>query len=303
MATRVLLDTDIGTDVDDCLALALLLNSPELELAGVTCVYGDVLLRTRMILKLLNLFGASNMPVCAGAQRPLLGLKPVFWAGHEGEGLLEPEDDNLAPNPLYAPDFLVRSVMENPGQLHLIAIGPLTNVALAIMREPKFAANLGRLTIMGGAIRGADRLDLPVAEHNIKCDPEAAHVVLTSGAPITLVPLDVTTQVRTRRGDEDRIRMRGGYFREAVAHQLEIYPIFRSNGSTNLHDPLAVGAVAQPGLVDLRPLHVSVELRGRYTTGATLMQEPTQDMPANAQVAVAVKVREFEELFLSRLSS
>ena len=198
MATRLVLDTDIGTDVDDCLALAVVLGSPELSLEGVTCVYGNVLLRTRMVRKLLRLAGRDDVPVMAGAGLPLLRRRPVYWAGHEGDGLLAPSDEALAPAPEHAVDFLVRTVMENPGQIHLLAIGPLTNVALAFGREPRLPQYLAQLTVMGGAIRGPDSLGLPYAEHNIVCDPDAAHVVLTAGAPTTLVPLDVTTRVTIR---------------------------------------------------------------------------------------------------------
>ena len=142
MTTRVILDTDFGTVVDDCLALALVLGSPELRLEGVTCVYGDVALRGRMVAKLLLLAGRDDVPVLLGAGRPLLGLRPIHWPGHEGIGLLEPNDDLPPPAPEHAVDFLVRTIMANPGQIHLLAIGPLTNVALAFARELRLAGQL-----------------------------------------------------------------------------------------------------------------------------------------------------------------
>ncbi|MBZ0288503.1 MAG: nucleoside hydrolase, partial [Anaerolineae bacterium] len=113
MPTRVILDTDIGTDVDDCLALALLLASPELKLEGVTCVYGDVDLRVRMAEKLLSLRGLKDVPVRAGARKPLLGLREVYWEGHEGQGLLTETDHQKAISTEFAPDYLVRTIMEN----------------------------------------------------------------------------------------------------------------------------------------------------------------------------------------------
>jgi len=303
MPTRVLLDTDIGTDVDDCLALALLLLSPELQLEGVTCVYGDVDLRARMVLKLLQLRGVTSVPVPAGVRTPLLGLRDVYWEGHEGEGLLTPDDADLIPAPEFAPDYIVRTVMENPGQIHLIAIGPLTNVALAFLKEPRLAQHLAHLTIMGGVLRGAHDLSLPYAEHNIKCDPDAAHIVFTSGAPITLIPLDVTVQVRVTTEGWRRIRSIGTPFNSAVGGQLERYPPFRTRGWTNLHDPLAVASVIRPDLVQLTPVHLDVELAGRFTAGATLMRTPTSDFPTNAHVALEVNVSEFEEFFVARLES
>src|SRR5215213_3679802 len=117
-AERIIFDTDMGTDVDDALALALILCSPELQLEGVTCVYGDVDLRARMVLKMLQLRGHTDVPVTVGLRQPLLGIQPVFWLGHEGHGLLEPEDEALAPEREHAVDFIVRTIMENPGQIH-----------------------------------------------------------------------------------------------------------------------------------------------------------------------------------------
>jgi len=299
---RVILDTDIGTDVDDCLALALILFSPELKLEGVTCVYGDVLLRARMVLKLLRLRGCGDIPVLMGAQRPLLGQRPVYWAGHEGKGLLEPGDEVLTPSPEHAVDFIVRTVMENPGEIHLVTIGPLTNAALAFLREPRLAQALAHLTIMGGAARGPEAFHLPYSEHNIRSDPEAAHIVLSAGAPTTLVPLDVTTQVRIFPEGVARIRSGGTLFQATVAQQVELYPPFQAQGYTFLHDPLAVATVIRPDLVRLRPLHVDVEMGGHHAAGATLMRDPAPEAPANAQVALAVEASAFEEFLLTRLA-
>ncbi len=301
MPTRVILDTDIGTDVDDCLALALILASPELRLEGVTCVYGDVSLRARMVLKLLRLRGRADVPVLTGADKPLLGLRPVYWAGHEGAGLLEPGDEALAPAAGHAADFIIRTVMEHPARIHLIAIGPLTNVALALLREPRLAERVAGLTIMGGAVRGTDSLHLPYVEHNIRCDPEAAHVVLSSGAPATLVPLDVTTRVRIDPAGVARVRAGGTPFHAAVAEQIERYPRFRDRGFTFLHDPLAVAALVRPDLVRLEALHVDVERAGRHAAGATLARAPAGDAPANARVALGVDAGRFEEFLVRRL--
>lgn len=298
---RIIFDTDIGTDVDDALALALILSSPELELGGITCVYGDVTLRARMALKLLQLRGEPQVPVMVGASKPLLKLCPVYWAGHEGHGLLQPDDDALVPTDEHAVDFIVRKVMENPGQIHLVAVGPLTNVAMAFLREPRLPEQLMQLTIMGGVIRGPDDLHLPYAEHNIKCDPEAAHVVLSSGAQITLIPLDVTTKVRITPEGTERIRAGGTAFHDAIARQVELYPPFAERGYTFMHDPLAVATVIRPDLVRMEDLHVDVELHGRHAAAATLARRPADDASANARVAMEVDAGAFEEFFLSRL--
>jgi len=303
MTTRLILDTDFGTDVDDCLALAFILGSPELQLEGVTCVYGDVLLRARMVLKLLRLAGRHDVPVMTGAWQTLLGLRSIYWPGHEGVGLLNPDDEALAPEPEHGVDYIIRMVMDNPGEIHLLAIGPLTNVALAFRREPRLAQYLGHLTIMGGAVRGPDRLELPYAEHNIVCDPEAAHVVLSAGAPVTLVPLDVTTRVEIRPDDVTRIRATGTPFHEAVARQVELYPRFAETCRTFAHDPLAAAVVVRPGLVDLMQLRVEVETQGRLAAGMTLAKMPTTDGQATARVALNVDTAEAERFIVERLAN
>jgi purine nucleosidase len=302
LATRLILDTDIGTDVDDCLALGVLLGSPEIQLEGVTCVYGDVLLRARMVRKLLALAGRDDVPVMVGASEPLLRRRPIYWAGHEGEGLLEPGDEALTPAAEHAVDYLVRTIMANPGEIHLLAIGPLTNVALAFAREPQLASRLAHLTIMGGAIRGPGNFGLPYAEHNIRCDPEAAHLALSAGAPATLVPLDVTTRVAVDRAGVARIRSGGTPFHEAVARQVELYPRFATHGATYLHDPLAAAVVARRDLVELTSLHIDVETEGQFAAAMTLAREPAPDAPVTAEVALAVDSAAAEEFILERIA-
>lgn len=299
---KVIFDTDIGTDVDDFVALALLLNSPEVELAGVTCVYGDVLLRARMALKLLRLRGLSDVPVTLGATKPLLGARPIYWGGHEGQGFLAAEDAALQPAAEFAVNFIVRTVMDNPGQIHLLCIGPLTNAALALRQEPRLAENLAQLTIMGGAFQRGSDVYADYGEHNIVSDPEAAHIVFTSGAPITLIPLDVTLQVRVRRAGSARIRAAGTAFHRAVADQIDLYPFFADRGWTYMHDPLAMAAVIRPQLVSLTPLHVDVETGGRFAVGVTFMRSPDANWSENARVALEVDVKGFEDFLIERLA-
>lgn len=302
MPIPVILDTDIGTDVDDCLALALLLSSPELELQAVTCVYGDTTLRSRMTLKLLQLRGLDHIPVYAGAQKPLTSQKPIYWEGHEGQGLVDPSDTTLQPAADFAPDFIVRHVMSNPGKIHIIAIGPLTNIALALQKEPRLAQNIGHLTIMGGVARSIDRLDLPLAEHNIVCDPEAAKIVFASGAPITLVPLDLTTQVSVNEEGHKRIQQAGSPFQLAVADQLARYPRFQRYGQTNLHDPLAVGVIVDPTFVTVQPVTMIVGTSDQPVPGMTLMRSPQADEKATIQLATRVDIDRFERFFVDRVA-
>jgi len=302
MPIPVILDTDIGTDVDDCLALALLVSSPELQLEAVTCVYGDTILRSRMALKLLQLRGLTDIPVYAGAEKPLVSQRPIYWEGHEGQGLVDPADTTLQSTAGFAPDFIVQHVMSNPGKIHIIAIGPLTNIALAIQKEPRLAANLAHLTIMGGVVRSIDRLDLPLAEHNIVCDPEAAKIVFESGAPITLVPLDITTQVHVIEEGWKQIQAAGSPFQLAVADQLARYPRFQRYGRTNLHDPLAVGVVIDPTLVTLQNVIVQVATSDDPVPAQTLMRPPKENEASTIQLATRVEVDRFERFFIERVA-
>jgi purine nucleosidase len=314
---QIILDTDIGTDVDDCLALAMILASPELELLAITTVYGDVGLRARMVLKLLALRGAAGPPVAVGAAHPLLAERPVYWAGHEGQGLLVPEDDGPLPASESGAGLIARLVMAQPGEITLVAIGPLTNVALALLDEPRVATNLASLVLMGGVVGdthhqgapGAPRVDhpwsapgLPEIEHNFRCDPEAAHAVLTSGAPIRIVPLNVTTRVRIGQAGLSRIRAVGDPFHLAIAEQLERYSRFVERRWTYLHDPLAVACAIDPTLVRFEAAGVAVETGGGHTAGKLLVALPGSGSPATAEVALDVDVERSEAFVLDRLA-
>jgi purine nucleosidase len=299
MTLPLILDTDIGTDVDDCLALALLLASPEVELRGITTVYGDVLLRSQMVLKLLALRGASPIPVAAGAERSLEERGPVYWEGHEGQGLLTPDDLALRPTGEHAAEMIVRLARENPGQIHLAAIGPLTNVALALLRDPELPRLLAGITVMGGAV-GAH---LPAVEHNFKCDPEAAKLVLGSGASLRIVPLDVTTLVRIEAADVAAIRALDDPFHCAVAAQVERYPRYQQRGGwTYLHDPLAVAALIRPDLVEWTPVRAGVET-GEADSPGKLAADPATKEDANAEIALRVDVPAAHQFIVERLLS
>lgn len=302
MSVRVILDTDIGTDVDDCLAIAFMLGSQGFTFEGITTVYGDVALRARMVRKLLELRGVEGVPIRLGTQKPLLGLRDIYWEGHEGQGLIDDEPGEPFSEE-HAVDFIIRTVMENPGEIHLLAIGPLTNVALAMVKEPRLASSLKDLTIMGGVVRDYDSLDLPVIEHNIRCDPEAAHLVLSSGAPITLVPLDVTTKCSIRTADSARLRALDTPFHTAVAEQVDRYPRFARQGFTSLHDPLAAAVILQPDLVEYTPVHVEVETAGRLTSAQTLVWAPSQNHPENARIALRVDTGRAERYIVDQMAN
>jgi len=176
-------------------------------------------------------------------------------------------------------------------------------VALALRIEPRIVQQLASLVIMGGVVRGPTTLHLPISEHNIRCDPEAAHVLFASGAPITLVPLDVTTQVRIDQAGAQAIRDVGTPYHQAVAEQVRLYPRFAQQGWTYLHDPLAAAVLLDPSFVTLEPLHVAVETEGRLAAGATLIRTPTPDLAATAQVALAVDQARFERFLVEQIAS
>jgi purine nucleosidase len=302
MTMKVVLDTDIGTDVDDALALAVLLGSPEVDLLGVTCVYGNVPLRVRMVRKLLRLAGRTEVPVYAGMEPPLLGVRPVFWQGHEGVGLLDPEDEGLLPESEHAVDYLLRISREHPGEIQLVTIGPLGNIAMAIRRDPGFLDRLAGLTIMGGVFRGPGRWNVRHNEHNIVSDPEAAQVVFGTNPRCTLVPLDVTRQTLIRPADVTRIRNGGSAFALAVADQVDRYPRFQDLGHTYLHDPLAVALLLDPSLGRYEEMRIEIETGGRVCEGMTV---PIIDPDGNNPVRVAldVDVPRAEEFIISRIAA
>ncbi|MCC6629425.1 MAG: nucleoside hydrolase [Chloroflexi bacterium] len=297
--TAIVFDTDIGTDVDDILALGLALRSPELELAAITVVHGDLDLRARMVAKTLALAGAASVPLGRGISLPLLRQRPIYWPGHEGVGLLTEADPTPPMTP--AVDLIIQTVRARPGQITLVPIGPLTNVAAAVILDPGIVPLVKEVVMMAGvAGRGAD-LDLPVVEHNIRLDPEAAAVVFAAGWPITMIGLDVTTRVNLTRAHLARLAA-GDALARAIGDQAGRYMTIRGRDFTHLHDPLAVMTLLDPSLVTTMPLHIAIELHGAYTTSATVATRPTAERPANAQVALTVDADRAVALFLNRLT-
>src|SRR4029077_9177392 len=197
----VIFDTDIGTDVDDILALAVLAKSPELELIGVTTVYGDTPLRARIAKVTCDLLGCSETAVLIG-EKETLTRRQIYWAGHEGYGV--PNLDQVqVPTTPGAVDYLLEKANHFPGELEVLATGPLTNIASAIKKDAVTFSKIKHLYLMGGAYW----LDRP--EHNIKCDPEAAKIVFESGIPITAIGLDLTLRVLLNAQDLRRIAQLG----------------------------------------------------------------------------------------------
>ncbi len=299
-ALPLVLDTDIGTDVDDALALGLLLASPEVELRAVTVVSGDVQLRGRIAKKLLMLAGQPHVPVAAGVREPVLRQRNFLWLGHEGRGIVEP-DDRLELTDGHAVDVLIDTVLRERPQV--LAIGPLSNLAVAIMKEPAVIGAIQRLTIMGGALgRGAG----PLLEYNLASDAEAALVVLSAGIPTTLVPLDVTGRVFFTHSDLSALRRMRSRCVQILCAAMDVWAplqrmLLESTSTFNadivafLHDPLAAAALVERSLMKTEALR----LRPAIIDGAFQLEEDRAASPVD--VVVDVDARRFADFVIQRL--
>ncbi|WKK70716.1 nucleoside hydrolase [Rathayibacter oskolensis] len=238
---RVVFDTDLGTDVDDALALALLLGASDaIDLLAVTTVYGDTLLRARLAQRYAGLAGRS-LAVHAGETATHSG-REVWWAGHEGslhEGL---ERESVSAEP--GVDALVRLVTAEPGTVDVIAVGPLTDIAAAIRRDDRFAGSVRRLWLMGGAFGTG------VTEHNIRSDADAARTVLAAGIPTVIAGLEVTQRIAMRAEQLDAIRAAGA-LGEALHRDIRQWWEFWNETWNVPHDPVTVLALLRPELVVL----------------------------------------------------
>ncbi|MBS7639209.1 MAG: nucleoside hydrolase [Candidatus Bathyarchaeia archaeon] len=299
---KIILDTDIGTDVDDALALALAIKSrKDIELRAVTTVHGDVNLRAKIARKMLKISGLEHIPVAAGISQPLMRDRPVLgWAGYEGRGFLTPEDEGLKPCETHAVDLIISEIMSMKGEITLVSVGPLTNLAAAIIREPRIAENIKEIIVMGGVTRLFNGLNLPYREHNILCDPEAAKIVFSSGAPIIMVPLDVTLKVYIERKDLDKISMVGSPLTDAIVLMVKEYLSIVNRDYTWLHDPLALAVSIDPSLVKMIDMRILVETRGEYTTGQTVAL-PAKPGETGVRVCVDVDINRFKDFFMSRI--
>lgn len=278
MSGRLVIDTDIGTDVDDLWTLAMV---PGLDLRAVTVVYGDTDLRARLASTVLDMMGL-DAPVFRGCEQPLSG-KAVMWAGHEGAGVPGLFDGRGEPGD--AVDVLIELAAVDPGSLDLLAIGPLTNIATAIGRDPAFAGNLRRLVVMGGEFQNG------WPEHNFASDAVATEIVIRSGAPMTIVPLDQTLRVAVDHHDVDRIAAVhpiGPLMADQARRFWQWLSGLRPgmpNDRSWAHDPLALLALAEPDWWFTRtPMAVDVEADGRVsgTPDGTSVIEVVTDLDATA---------------------
>src|SRR3954447_6930397 len=304
MSTRVIIDCDPGHD--DAMALLLALASPELELTAVTTVAGNQTLQkvTANALRVLDVVGADNVPVAAGADRALLHPASVAADVHGETGLDGPDlpPPSRPPEPLHAVELLAAKLLEVPHTL--IAVGPLTNIALLLATHPEVAPNIERIALMGGAI-GQGNVT-PSAEFNVWADPEAAHRVFSSGLDITMVGLDVTHQAMLSAERAEALRSAG----KAGAVVADLHAFYRrfhldvyGHDDTPVHDALAVASVIDPTLLTLEPHPVEIDATQGPCRGRTVVDQLRRTgAEPNARVAMDVDADAFIALLTSRIA-
>jgi len=298
MPKKILLDCDPG--LDDALALLLAHGDPNIELVGVTTVGGNVGLprTTRNALALREYLHFEKVPVAAGSGQPLTGetRSGSHVHGESGLGTAVLPEPTLAVDGRHAVDFIIETLQSTPGAVHLVATGPLTNIALALQKEPAIARWVASFTIMGGSFTRGNAT--PAAEFNIHADPAAARVVFDADWQVVMVGLDLTLQAKANAPVVERLGRLG-----VLAHEL-ILPLATfwaganqsdandSNGDGQaVHDVCAVAHVARPDLFASRPARVQVETTGEFTSGMTVVDF---DSPfPNAIVPVTLDVAGF----------
>src|SRR4051794_14914030 len=323
---RIVIDCDPGNgvpgaDIDDGLALGLAIRSPEVELVAVTVVAGNVPVGrgVECALQVLDQGGAVDVPVHRGAERPLVA-DPAPWrelldARHDDPSAQvrwpggPPPPSTRRADPTRAAQALVELVDAAPGEITVVAVGPLTNVATAMLLDPQWAAKVHRLVLMGGAF------DVPnvLQELNTSYDPEATHTVLASSAPTLLVPLDVTLRTHLRLDDVARLERGGDRLAGYLAQTTRPWVARFGRDGCPLHDPLALATVLDPTLVTTRRACVDIELGGSLTRGRTVAWDPSDDeLPAAGldlpvvrpvDIADGVDNDRFVGLLLDRLSA
>jgi inosine-uridine nucleoside N-ribohydrolase len=307
MTVPIILDCDPGHD--DAIALLLALASPEIELLGVTTVAGNSSLAktTANALKVLELVERTEIPVAAGAARPLVRDLVVGEYVHGESGLDGPQlpPPSHRPVPLHAVDFMAEKILASPQPVTLVPVGPLTNVALLFGRHPEAADRLGRIVSMGGAIETGNVT--PAAEFNIYVDPEAALRVYRSGIPITMIGLEVTHRALLNRRHAERLRRvgRAGRF---VAELLDFFighhpRHFAGGEGAPIHDAVAVATLIWPDLVETEQCYVTIETQSDLCRGRTVVDRwRVTGQTANAAVGVDLDGDRFAELLIERIS-
>lgn len=318
---RVIIDTDPG--IDDALALILAFHSPELKVEAITTVAGNISLEsaTRNALRILEVLDlAAPPPVARGAATPLGGVPLAARHVHGEDGLgdiaslVNADGKPRYPEPALSPvsesavEVILELLGKNPGELSIIALGPPTNIALALDADPEAFAQVKELVVMGGAVSGIGNTT-ETAEFNFYADPHAASRVLRSGVPIVVVGLDVTLRtlltphaLETRiEGRSDRVAQ---FITDVSGKYFEVSQRIRGLGGCALHDPLAVGVAIDPSFVTLEPFAADVETQGRLTAGMLVADRRKRLVGKGVptiQAAVDVDAERFVDFFLRRV--
>ena len=320
-ARKVIIDTDPGAD--DAMAILLALNSPELDVKALTVVAGNVVVEQGLenALKLTSLTGRCDIPVARGAAQPLAQrlVTAEYFHGQNGLGDAELPAPTCRADARFAPDLIVELVHRYPHEITLVPVGPLTNIALAMAKDPSIVPLVKEVVVMGGAITGGNAT--AAAEANIYNDPEAARAVFEAGWPLTMVGLNVTHQTLFTRADLDQLaRTRGPENDFAVKVLTFMVGLAEKLGGagTPMHDPLAVGAAVDRSLITTQAMRVDIETRGEFTRGETVASRSNssdhrvlrdgryvidriEKVPPNVRVAVTSDAARFIRLFISRI--
>lgn len=288
----IIFDTDIGDDIDDALALLLVLKSPELKVRAVSTVCGDVETRAMLALRIMEEMDVRDIPVKPGASKPLFEDRPtdkpnqaVALEGWENRLL-----DRWRNYRMSVADFIASFVEDSKGETVIVSVGPLTNIALALASNP-WIVDKARLVMMGGCF------SRQLAEYNIRRDPEAARIVFESGIPLTMVGLDVT--LKCVMNDKQVEMFKSSKLPEVrfVSKMMDAWMNYTKSRNPILHDPLAVAVSFTNSFVTVKPMRISVEIRGEYTRGFTV---PVDGAP-NANVCVDVNSDAFLDFYMKRV--
>ncbi|MED6161599.1 Uridine nucleosidase 1 [Stylosanthes scabra] len=275
---KLIIDTDPG--IDDSMAIMMAFQCPQVEVLGFTTTFGNVATKdaTQNALLLCEIAGRQNLPVAEGSPEPLKGGEPRvadFVHGKDGLGNIFLSPPTTKKIEKSASEFLVEKVSEYPGEVTVLALGPLTNLALAIKRDSSFASKVKRIVVLGGSFFALGNVN-PAAEANIYNDPEAADIVFTSGANIVVVGINITTQVRLTDADLLELKESSGKHASLLSDMCKFYRDWhvKSDGVHGifLHDPVSFVAVVRPDLFTYKKGVVRVETQG-ICTGHTLMDQ------------------------------
>ena len=273
--TKIIFDGDPG--IDDALALLYILKNEDAKLVGITTVGGNIGLdkTTKNALRILEITNNLKTPVARGIEKPLLRKNKSEGEVHGKDGL---GNTNL-PEPTireiddHAVDFIIKTIMSSPKQITLVPVGPLTNIAVAVIKEPRLKDFVKEVVIMGGAVTTFGNIT-PESEFNIYTDPEAAKIVFESGLPITLVGLDVTMKTLLTPEHLSEIMQVDTpvteFVKKIITHYMRFYQEVVGVNGCGMHDPLAAAVALDRSLVKTRRLYVTVETKGEYTTGETV---------------------------------